>query len=99
MIGISLDQRGHDVGVALLRCLMQGRVILLGGHVDLGVVLQQEAYHRQIAEVRRHVDRPVARLRLALHVRAVLHEDRGDADEVFLGAQVQRCQSILWSYK
>lgn len=74
---------------------MERRVVLISSHVDLGVVLQQETYHRQIAEVCSHVYRPVAGLRLALDVRSVFHQDRRHPDEVLLRAQMQRRESVL----
>lgn len=92
---ISLDEGRNDVRVSLLGSLVQGRVILLGVYVDLGVVFKQESNHRQVAEVRGYVDRTVARLGLALDVRPVFHEYRGDPDEVLLGAQVKCRETVL----
>lgn len=95
MRSVSLEQGGDDVSVALLGCLMKRSVILVGAHVNVGTVLQQEPYHREIAKVRGHVDRPVAGLGLALDVRPVLHQDRRHPDEVLLRAQVQRRETVL----
>lgn len=99
MRGISLQQSGNNMSVALLSCLMKRGVILISSDVDLGVVLQQEAYHRQISEVRGHVYRPVAGLGLTLDVDSVFYQNRGHSNEILLGAQMQRREPVLTNRK
>lgn len=73
MGGIPFQQRRYYMGMALLCSLMQRSIILISSHIDLSIVLKQETYHRQIAEVRSDMNWPISSLCFALDVRTVLH--------------------------
>lgn len=99
MRGISLQQSGDDVSMALLSGLMERGVVLISSDVDLGIVLQQKTDHWQISEVRGHVYRPVAGLGFALNVGPVFYENGGHPNEVLLRAQMQRREPVLTDRK
>lgn len=99
MRSISFQQSGDDMSVALLSGLMKRGIVLISFDVDLGVVLQQEAYHRQISEMRSHMYWPIAGLGLALYVSPVLYQNGGHSNEIFLRAQMQRRKSVLTDRK
>jgi hypothetical protein len=76
------------MSVTLLGGLMKWSIILISSNIDLGIVLQQKPYHRQISKVCSHVYRPVASLGLALDICPVFYQDRCHPDEIFLRAQM-----------
>jgi len=85
------------MSVTLLGSLMEWSIILISSDIDLGIVLQQKPYHRQISKVCSHVYRSIAGLGLALDVCPVFYQDRRHPDEIFLRAQMQRRKPVLKS--